>query len=74
MSLRLLKYGFIEGHSEEKWIPRPTSLKKKYDVVIIGGGGHGLACAYYLAKEHNITDVAVPVSYTHLTLPTNREV
>ena len=59
MSLRLLKYGFIEGHSEEKWIPRPTSLKKKYDVVIIGGGGHGLACAYYLAKEHNITDVAV---------------
>ena len=29
------------------------------DVVIIGGGGHGLATAYYLAKEHNITNVAI---------------
>ena len=36
--------------------PKP---KKKYDVVIVGGGGHGLATAYYLAKEHNITNVAV---------------
>ena len=34
--------------------PRPA-----YDVVIIGGGGHGLATAYYLAKEHGITNVAV---------------
>ena len=33
--------------------------KDKYDVVIIGGGGHGLATAYYLAKNHNITNVAV---------------
>lgn len=31
----------------------------EYDVVIIGAGGHGLATAYYLAKEHNITNVAV---------------
>ncbi|PMD00944.1 FAD-dependent oxidoreductase, partial [Brevibacterium paucivorans] len=30
-----------------------------YDVVIIGGGGHGLATAYYLAKNHGITNVAV---------------
>ena len=30
-----------------------------YDVVIIGGGGHGLATAYYLAKTHGITRVAV---------------
>lgn len=35
------------------------SLKDSYDVVIIGGGAHGLACAYYLAKEYGITDVAV---------------
>ncbi|MEO1838962.1 MAG: FAD-dependent oxidoreductase, partial [Candidatus Lambdaproteobacteria bacterium] len=34
-------------------------LKKNYDVVIIGGGAHGLATAYYLAKNHGITDVAV---------------
>ena len=34
--------------------PRPS-----YDVIIIGGGGHGLATAYYLAKEHGITNVAV---------------
>ncbi|MEC9247783.1 MAG: FAD-dependent oxidoreductase [Pseudomonadota bacterium] len=59
MSLRLLKYGFIEGHNEGRWFTRPESLKKHYDVVIIGGGGHGLACAYHLAKDHNITDVAV---------------
>ena len=30
-----------------------------YDVVIIGGGAHGLATAYYLAKNHGITNVAV---------------
>ncbi|WP_420644631.1 FAD-dependent oxidoreductase [Candidatus Leptofilum sp.] len=33
--------------------------KKSYDVIIIGGGGHGLATAYYLATRHNITNVAV---------------
>jgi sarcosine oxidase, subunit beta len=38
---------------------RNPSPKAAYDVVIIGGGGHGLATAYYLAKEHGITNVAV---------------
>lgn len=37
----------------------PTELKPEYDAVIIGGGGHGLAAAYYLAKNHGITNVAV---------------
>ena len=36
--------------------PRPQA---EYDVIIVGGGGHGLATAYYLAKEHRITKVAV---------------
>ncbi|GAB3559545.1 sarcosine oxidase subunit beta family protein [Spelaeicoccus albus] len=35
------------------------SPKKSYDVVIIGGGGHGLATAYYLAKNHGITNIAI---------------
>ena len=38
---------------------RSPEPKDAYDVVIIGGGGHGLATAYYLAKEHGITSVAV---------------
>ena len=37
------------------WRPR-SELKKRYDVVIIGGGSHGLATAYYLAKNHGITE------------------
>lgn len=37
----------------------PAELKSEYDAVIIGGGGHGLAAAYYLAKDHGITNVAV---------------
>lgn len=47
------------GH--RSWTPawRSLSPKKHYDVVIIGGGGHGLATAYYLAKKHGIHNVAV---------------
>jgi sarcosine oxidase, subunit beta len=40
------------------WRTRPE-LKRRYEVVIVGGGSHGLATAYYLAKRHGIRDVAI---------------
>ena len=42
---------------QQAW--RSPAPRKKYDVIIVGGGGHGLATAYYLAKEHGINNVAV---------------
>ncbi|HKM65057.1 MAG TPA: sarcosine oxidase subunit beta family protein [Acidisphaera sp.] len=58
-ALSLLRHAF-SGHSKwgEQW-RSPERPAKDYDVVIIGGGGHGLATAYYLAKEHGIRRVAV---------------
>ena len=44
---------------KKKLLKRPGELKRHYDVVIIGGGSHGLSTAYYLAKHHGITDVAI---------------
>ena len=49
----------MRGHKgwPEQWAsPEP---RQEYDVIIVGAGGHGLATAYYLAKEHGVTNVAV---------------
>lgn len=53
---------FTKGlRHNEGWDPvwRSAELKPSYDVVIVGAGGHGLATAYYLAKEHGLRNVAV---------------
>jgi sarcosine oxidase subunit beta len=54
----LIRQG-LAGH--RGWSPawRSAAPKPRYDVVIIGGGGHGLATAYYLAKNHGVRNVAV---------------
>ena len=59
MPLGLLKYGLSSEHPAPRFFRDCTEPKKSYDAVIIGGGGHGLAAAYYLAKDYGITNVAV---------------
>lgn len=49
----------LAGHARWPRAWRNPDPKPRYDAVIIGGGGHGLATAYYLAKEHGLTDIAV---------------
>jgi sarcosine oxidase subunit beta len=58
MPLRLLKNAF-DPRPDPRFFTQPAELKSHYDVVIIGAGGHGLACAYYLARDHGIRNVAV---------------
>ena len=53
---------FTEGLTGNKgWKPvwRDPEPKSEYDIVLIGGGGHGLSTAYYLAKNHGLTNIAV---------------
>jgi sarcosine oxidase subunit beta len=56
-AFRLLRQGFSGSDWPQVW--RRHDLQSQYDVVIIGGGIHGLATAYYLAKNHGIRNVAV---------------
>jgi sarcosine oxidase subunit beta len=59
MPIGLLRFALSKTHPEPRMFTRHDRLKPAYDVVIIGGGGHGLAAAYYLAREHGITNVCV---------------
>jgi sarcosine oxidase, subunit beta len=59
MPYRLIKYGLSSKHPDERMFTAPSGLKESYDAVIVGAGGHGLAAAYYLARDFGITDVAV---------------
>lgn len=49
----------LSYHENWQKLWRSPKLKDDYDVIVVGGGGHGLATAYYLAKVHGITNVAV---------------
>lgn len=57
-ALEILKHG-LTGNKAWKPVWRDPEPKNHYDVIIIGGGGHGLATAYYLSKKHGIRNVAV---------------
>ena len=59
MPLALIKRAFRPALRRRRIVPAARDLKPAYDVVIVGGGGHGLACAYYLATVHGIANVAV---------------
>ncbi len=49
----------LSGHRHWPRAWRQAELKPHYDIVIIGGGGHGLATAYYLARNHGLRNIAV---------------
>ena len=53
----LIKNAFY-GHKNWDVAWRDPEPKKEYDAIIIGGGGHGLATAYYLAKNYGIKNIA----------------
>lgn len=55
----LLKHALTHHENWQRVWHNPKPKPEGYDVIIVGGGGHGLATAYYLAKEHGITNVAV---------------
>jgi sarcosine oxidase subunit beta len=49
----------LRGHTGWRPMWREPQPKPHYDIIVVGGGGHGLATAYYLAKVHGLTNVAV---------------
>lgn len=59
MPFRLLKFALSSEHPEPRMFQNHDRLKSSYDAVIIGAGGHGLAAAYYLARDYNMCNIAV---------------
>jgi sarcosine oxidase subunit beta len=59
MPFGLLRFALSRDYPEPRMFRAHDRLKPAYDAVIIGGGGHGLAAAYYLARDHGMTNVAV---------------
>ena len=59
MAYQLLRFALSSKHPEPRMFREPERLANIYDAVIIGAGGHGLASAYYLARDHGMTNIAV---------------
>jgi sarcosine oxidase subunit beta len=59
MPFRLLKFALSKEHPEPRMFRHHDRLKPSYDAVIIGGGGHGLAAAYYLSRDYGMSNIAV---------------
>ena len=57
-ALSLIRHAFSNNKNWQLAI-KDAEPKKSYDAIIVGGGGHGLASAYYLAKNHNLKNIAV---------------
>ena len=57
-ALSLIRHAFSNNKNWQLAI-KDAEPKKSYDAIIVGGGGHGLASAYYLARNHNLKNIAV---------------
>jgi sarcosine oxidase, subunit beta len=59
MPFALLREGLRRRSAPPRILPASKPLARRYDVIIVGGGGHGLAAAYHLAKDYGTRNVAV---------------